>query len=179
MLLRLSDARITDSTLVEEKKISIDDAQRSQEFWIFQQDTLELASTLALVWVASMTFDYGDRSTWGAGGCNNHYGIIEQHSTSIDLDRRRCKYRELALTHGPYFLWCSVSELEKETRWVKEMLDEGVEEGVELAHHNNLQRVFISRLCGLKGWEEWEGWEDTLSAFGEEILFSCRAQVAR
>ncbi|OBT92553.1 hypothetical protein VE01_09446 [Pseudogymnoascus verrucosus] len=190
MLLRLSDARISGSTPVEEKKISIDDAHRSQKLWICQQDKLALASMLALVWVASTTFDYGDRSTWGAGSCNNNCGIPGEQSEDINLAKRRCTYRELALVHGPYFLWCSVSESEKETRWVKDMLDEGVEyekgvesmegveseEGVEdarMAHHS-LQSVLLSRLAGLKGWEGWEGWYEAFSAFGEEILF-CRA----
>ncbi|KFY70789.1 hypothetical protein V498_10216, partial [Pseudogymnoascus sp. VKM F-4517 (FW-2822)] len=126
MLLQLSDARVAGSTPVEEKKISIDDAQRSQEFWVCQQDTLALASTLALVWVASLTFDYGDRLTWGAGACDNNCGIHGMQSQDSNLAKRRCTYRELALVHGPYFLWCSISKSEKETRWVKEMLDEGV-----------------------------------------------------
>ncbi|OBT84791.1 hypothetical protein VE02_06910 [Pseudogymnoascus sp. 03VT05] len=80
-----------------------------------------------------MAFDYGDRTTWGTGSCNNNCGIPGEQSEDINLAKRQCTYRELALVHGPYFLWCSVSELEKETRWVKDMLDEGVEyeEGVE------------------------------------------------
>ncbi|KFY11363.1 hypothetical protein V491_07239 [Pseudogymnoascus sp. VKM F-3775] len=65
MLLKLSDARVARSTLTKERKISINDAQ--QKRWISEQDSLALASMLALVWVASMMFDYGDESAWGAG----------------------------------------------------------------------------------------------------------------
>lgn len=96
MLLSLSDARIAGS---------IDDAQRGQEFWICEQDALAIASTLALVWVASMMFDYGDRSTWGAGGCeDNGHGILGESSVEDDLEKRQFIYRELVLAHGPYFL---------------------------------------------------------------------------
>jgi hypothetical protein len=168
MLLSLSDARIAGS---------IDDAKRGQEFWICEQDALALASTLALVWVASMMFDYGDRSTSGAGRCeDNGNGILgESSAEGSDLEKRQFIYRELVLAHGPYFLWCSVSESEKETRWVKEMLDEGVEGLKEYEKrtrpvHRSLQSVLLRRLAGLKGWQGWEGWYEVFLVVGENIL---------
>ena len=179
MLLRLSDARIGGSTPVEDRKISIDDAQRGQEFWICEQDALALASMLALVWVASMMFDYGDRSTWGAGaGEDKGHGILgESSAEGSNLVKRQYIYRELVLAHGPYFLWCSVSGSEKETRWVKGMLDEGVE-GRKEYEKNSLQSVLLRRLAGSNGWDGWEAWYEVFFAVGEEILL-CKARVAR
>ncbi|OBT82464.1 hypothetical protein VE02_08786 [Pseudogymnoascus sp. 03VT05] len=98
---------------------------------------------------------------------HEEYLSQQEQSEDINLAKQQCTYRELALVHRPYFLWCSVSESEKETRWVKDMLDEGVEykegvesmegmeskEGVEdarMAHHS-LQSVLLSRLAGFKG----------------------------
>lgn len=180
MLLRLSDARVSFCTPVEERKISIDGGQRGQEFWICEQDALALASTFALVWVASMMFEYGDRSTWGTGNrVDNSHGILgESSAEDSNLVTRQRIYRELVLEHGPYFLWCSVSGSEKETRWVKEMLDEGVTELKEYEKgggpvHRSLQSVLLKRLAGLKGWE---GWDEVFSAVEEEVLLCYAAK---
>ncbi|OBT38553.1 hypothetical protein VE00_11128 [Pseudogymnoascus sp. WSF 3629] len=170
MLLSISDARIAGS---------IDDAQRGQEIWICEQDALALASTIALVWVASMMFDYGDRSTWGSGGCeDNGHGILGNLSAEdSNLEKRQCIYRELVLAHGPYFLWCSVSKSEKETRWVEEMLDKGVEGLKEYEKgtrpvHRSLQSVLLRQLARLKGWE---GWYEVFLVVGEDMLL-CNAR---
>ncbi|OBT59943.1 hypothetical protein VE03_10560 [Pseudogymnoascus sp. 23342-1-I1] len=155
VLLRLADARVAGS-------VSIDDAQHGQEFWIRDQDPLALASALALVWVASLMFEYGDSSTWGAGGDkDNHATPGESSAEESNLVKRQYIYRELALAHGPYFLWCSVSESAKETRWAKKMLDEGAkgleEYGVGSGPANrNLQSAFLGRLAGLQGWKGWD-----------------------
>ncbi|KFY68133.1 hypothetical protein V496_01277 [Pseudogymnoascus sp. VKM F-4515 (FW-2607)] len=182
MLLRLSDARIAGRTLTKERKIPIDDARHSQELWICNQDALALASTLALVWVASIMFDYGDRSTWGAGDCGDSglMTLAESSAEDSNLLKRQCMYRELVLVHGPYFLWCSVSESEKKTNWVQEMLDEGVglkeyeREGGPV--YRGLQSVLLRRLDGLEGWEK-DGWDEIFSAFGKEVLL-CKTRRA-
>ncbi|KAL5346603.1 hypothetical protein ACLOAV_008310 [Pseudogymnoascus australis] len=183
MLVRLSDARIAGRTLTKERKIPIDDARHSQELWICKQDALALASTLALVWVASMMFDYGDRLTWGAGDCGDSglMTLAESSAEDSNLLKRQCMYRELVLVHGPYFLWCSVSESEKKTNWVQEMLDEGVglkeyeREGGPV--YRGLQSVLLRRLDGLEGWEK-DGWDEIFSAFGKEVLL-CKTRRAR
>ena len=167
MLLKLSDARVAGSTLTRER-ISINNEQ--QKIWICEQDSLALASMLALVWVASMMFDYGDKSTWGAGSCeDNRHG--EPSAENSNLVKRQGIYRELVLIHGPHFLWCSISKLEEETSWVKKMLDEGVE---GLKAHQNLGALLLRRLTRCtecEGCEECQGWEEVFLTIGREILF--------
>ncbi|KFY53533.1 hypothetical protein V496_07522 [Pseudogymnoascus sp. VKM F-4515 (FW-2607)] len=188
-LLKLSDARVTAHAPLseDEKTMNGDDlGRRGQEAWLAQQDALALASALALVWVASTVFEYGDRSTWGAGGCEHSGHAASATSGAPDssdssLVERQCIYRELALAHGPYFLWCSVRGSEAERKWVKETLDEGVEglreyeNGGSGAGMRSLQSVVLRRFAELKGCQVWEGWDEVFSCVGEEIV-RCRAR---
>ncbi|KAL5344732.1 hypothetical protein ACLOAV_010424 [Pseudogymnoascus australis] len=174
MLLKLSDARVAGSMLTKERKISINNER--QKIWICEQDSLALASMLALVWVASMMFDYGDKSTWGAGSCKDNSG--EPSAENNNLVKRQGIYRELVLVHGPYFLWCSISKLEEETSWIKKMLDEGVEGlkgyGMEDGSvHQSLGALLLRRLARCKdceGCEECQGWEELFLTIGREIV---------
>ena len=196
MLLKLSDARITGATpasTAAETTISVDDARRGQKSWIGNQDLVALASVLALVWVASALFEYGDRSTWGKGGCEHsgHAAAPTESSPEssvvvpdTNLTERQCIYRELALAHGPYFLWCSVHGSEKEKRLVKEMLDVGVEglkeyeNGGGTSPQRSLQSVLMRAIADLKGCGIWETWNEVFTLVGQEIM-NFKAQHAR
>lgn len=133
-------------------------------------------------------FEYGERSTWGAGGCE-HSGHAAATTSGVpdssdsSLVERQCIYRELALAHGPYFLWCSVRGSEAERKWVKETLDEGVEglreyeNGGSGAGMRSLQSVVLRRFAELKGCQIWQGWDEVFSCVGEEVV-KCRTRKA-
>lgn len=189
MLFELSDSRIAGgcdhgSDLTKGTR-DYDGERKGQEFWIHQQEAIHLASVLALVWIASQLFDFGEKATWGPDSSCEHNGHDPATSTpasgtmDYDLVERQCIYRELALTHGPYFLWCSIHGSVAETAWVKKQLDEGV---VGLKEYENgastepmkqsLQSVVLRRVCALKKCEVRDGWRAVFDCVAEEVTNS-------
>ena len=159
------------------------DGRAGQEFWVAQQDALELASALAVVWVASMLFDFGPKASWGGeNGCEHDgHGADSDAAASgtadYDLVERQCIYRELVLTHGPWFLWASVMGSEEERGMIKGMLDEGM---VGLKEYENgemrkgreggsLQSVLLRRFCRLSEVPVREGWDEVFDVIEAEV----------
>lgn len=120
---------------------------------------------------------------WGSGSCeHNGHPSTPADSTAThndddddDLVERQCIYREMALTHGPYFVWCSEYGSVWEKLWVKETLDEGVKglkeyESGARPVQRSLQSVCLRRLIELRGCDIWNAWDDVFTCVGDEIL---------
>lgn len=121
---------------------------------------------------------------WGPESSCEHNGHDDSTAAppasgtaDYDLVERQCIYRELALTHGPYFLWCSINGSVSERLWVKKQLDEGVmglkeyENGVSTEPaRRSLQSVVLRRFCESRKCEIREGWDEVFDCVGEEVM---------
>jgi len=127
LMLELSDARLAAS-----------EGRAAQETWVALRAKEDLMFILVVSWIASRAYDYhaifAEEKRQSAGLWQDQEPpncLHEQPDAPLDPGDRaelQCVYREMALRHGPYFLWSSIFGNEQEVLQVQQYMEQGLKE---------------------------------------------------
>jgi hypothetical protein len=157
LLFRIFDARYDDSR----------NARAAQEDVIKNMTIAELAVVNLLLLIISVHY-FQCSGTW-------QRPLVAQR-------RRECAYRELALIHGPQFIWASMFGSEKEKIWVKQRIKDWLTAlwvyersrgavGSEQFFAPSLQYILLKEFC-MKANCEFLNGLDSVFAFVKDLVVS-------
>jgi len=130
--------------LGDTKPSSSKEAREEQKAWVHLQGTEKLGIMWVVSYIASQGYDYSEMLKGRADDARRvavrqvsqelretlHPGFaqlpaLEDVQVKAEL---QCVYHEMALRHGPFFIWASAHGTEPERQWVLGCLEQGLEE---------------------------------------------------